>query len=132
MIIIDTQILIWWATKGSKLSINAKKTIQASIRKEEKILISTISVWEVFLLVKTRKLILNTHPDIWIRKIEKLPYFHFIPIDNIIAAKSVMLPGFSHKDPADRIIVATALEYEATLVTSDRKLLNYKRVKSLW
>ena len=55
-----------------------------------------------------------------------------VAIDNKIAAKSVMLLEPIHSDPADRIIVATAREYDAILVTSDRRLLNYPHVQSAW
>jgi len=55
-----------------------------------------------------------------------------VPIDNKIAVLSVNLPDFSHKDPADRIIIATALNLGVKLVTSDSKILNYKHVQAIW
>ena len=53
-------------------------------------------------------------------------------MDNQIAKTSVNLPDFMHKDPADRIIIATALNLGAELVTSNKKILNYTYVKSVW
>ena len=68
----------------------------------------------------------------WIAKSESLPFLHFIPVTNQIAVKSVHLPGKLHSDPADRIIVATAIIQETTLITADEKILNYPHVETLW
>jgi PIN domain nuclease of toxin-antitoxin system len=57
--------------------------------------------------------------------------FHFIPVDNTIARIAVELPEPLHSDPADRIIIATALSLGATLVTRDRKIIEYPHVKTL-
>ncbi len=132
MILIDTHVLVWLLNSPSKLSSKAQTGIQNTIKKDGKISISSMSIWEIFLLFKKGKLESDMDADSWLTKVEKLPFLEFIPVNNAIAAKSVMLPEFAHKDPADRIIIATAREYGATLITSDGKLLNYKHVKSLW
>ena len=53
-------------------------------------------------------------------------------LENDIAVKSVQLPPPLHEDPADRVIVATALAMGASLVTKDKKLLNYSHVPTIW
>ena len=53
-------------------------------------------------------------------------------VDNEIAVKSVELPGEFHKDPADRLIVATARKMAAPLVTADDKIRAYPHVRTLW
>src|SRR3990167_5289711 len=108
MIILDTNALIWWSTAPEKLSKKARKTIDESIKKEY-IFISSISIWEVYLLVKKDKVELLLDIDSWLEKLEYLPFVKFIPVDNRIATHSVNLPDFEYKDPADRIIIATAL-----------------------
>lgn len=131
MIIIDTHVLVWLVSTPNKLS---KKALEA-IGKEHAdgtILISTISVWEIYMLVKKGRLKLSIDIDSWIDKVENLPLFQFVPVDNRISAKSVNLPGEFHKDPADRIIVATARSMGLVLVTSDARILNYKHVQSIW
>lgn len=70
--------------------------------------------------------------DTWVEKIEQIPFLHFIPVDSAIAAKSVKLPPPLHKDPADRMIIATALEENAVLVTSDKRIIRYTHVQTLW
>jgi len=63
---------------------------------------------------------------------ESLPFIQFLPVTNSIAFKSVNLPLPLHPDPADRIIIATAISVGAPLVTSDKKLLSYSPVKTIW
>ena len=69
--------------------------------------------------------------DSWLQKLESLEFVKFIPVDNKIAAQSVRL-DFDNPDPADRIIVATALTFGARVITSDKKILNYPHVQSVW
>ena len=64
----------------------------------------------------------------WIAK----SFLHFVPIDNAIAGRSVRLAEPFHNDPADRIIVATAIIMGVPVVTSDTKIGKYPQVKSIW
>lgn len=131
MIVLDTHVLIWLISSPQKLSRNVQKSINEEIKKNE-ILVSSISIWEVFMLVKKERLKLTMHPDIWLEKVESLPFIQFIPVDNQIASKSVNLPEPFHNDPADRIIIATALMHGDQLITSDTRIRKYPHVQSLW
>jgi len=132
MITFDTHTFIWWVSNPEKLSDKAIKTIDKELKREGEILVSSISVWEIYMLVKKGRLKLIMDVDVWLEKIEKLGPLQFVPVDNKIAAKSVMLPEPLHKDPADRIIIATSLIYGASLITSDKKILDYSHTKSIW
>lgn len=131
MIILDTHVLVWLVADPKKLSEKASKRIDREAKKSE-LLVSSISVWEIYMLVKGGRLKLSMDVDTWFEKIEQMTFLQFAPIDNSIAAKSVMLPEPLHSDPADRMIVATAREYGAVLITSDKRLLNYSQVQTLW
>ncbi len=131
MIILDTHALIWWVNDDPALSNNARKLINNS-RKTERIIISSMTTWEIAMLVKLDRLVLSMPLKEWIGKIERLPFIRFIPVDNVIADDAVNLPGEFHKDPADRIIVATARSLNATLITSDKKILDYAHVRTKW
>lgn len=132
MIVLDTHVLIWWIDNPPKLSERARIIIDQEKHKEESILVSSMSTLEIYRLVKNRKIELVGDVDSWMEKIESLPAVRFVPVDNKIAAISVNLVDFQHKDPADRIIIATALNLGAKLVTSDKKILNYPHVQSVW
>lgn len=131
MIVLDTNALIRWIGGSTKLSRKARSVIEKA-QSEKDLFISSISVWEIYTLLRKGKLELGVLPHDWLARIEELSFVHFIPVDNKIAAYSVHLPDFSHKDPADRIIVATALTLGAKLITSDRRLLTYPHVQSVW
>ena len=118
-------------SKSEFLYIKAKQEIDKAKNKRE-ILVSSISVWEICLLVTKKRLKLTMDVETWIEKVEELSVVKFVPIDNKIAIKSTQLLDPFHKDPADRIIVASALENGATLITSDKKILEYPFVKTLW
>jgi PIN domain nuclease of toxin-antitoxin system len=131
MILLDTQTLIWWSSSRESISRKAFKKINVEVKKG-KVLVSSISIWEVYLLLKKKRLKFKVDISTWLEKVEQTPYFEFIPVDNKIAAKSVMLPGKLHQDPADRIIIATALTCGAKLITSDKRILKYPFIQSVW
>jgi len=100
--------------------------------KDESVHISCISSWEVAMLADRERLQLTMPVEDWVEKSEALSFFNFVPVTNSIALKSVRLPAPFHSDPADRIIVATAIAMGATLVTKDKKILGYPHVKTAW
>jgi PIN domain nuclease of toxin-antitoxin system len=128
MIVLDTHIWIEYINDPSFLPKPALDAIRGG---REPVGISSISVWEVFMLERRGRLEMRIPAGLWVEKCERLALFHFVPVDNTIARLSVELPEPMDADPADRIIVATALSLGATLVTKDRKLLEYPHVKTL-
>jgi PIN domain nuclease of toxin-antitoxin system len=84
------------------------------------------------MLVDRGRLELTMPATAWIAQAKSLPFVEFVPVDSEIASSAVSLAGFPHRDPADRMIVATALRLGATLVTADRRLRDYAPVKTLW
>jgi PIN domain nuclease of toxin-antitoxin system len=131
MIILDTHAWIWFISNPENLSKRAEKAVNVAL-KDKSILISSISAWELALLVKKKRLKLTLEVTDWIAKSESLPFIQFVPVTNSIAVKSVNLPLPLHPDPADRIIIATALSVGAPLVTKDKKLLAYSPIKTIW
>lgn len=131
MIVLDTHTLLWWVNDPATLSKPAKKAIDAAVRSTS-VYVSSISSWEIALLVERGRLRLALDVRDWICRCELLPFLTFVPVSNSIAVESVRLPDFPHADPADRIIAATALSLGAMLVTKDDKLRNYPHVKTIW
>lgn len=131
MILLDTHALIWWVTNDSKLSIAARAAIDTEFTNGV-IAISSISAWEIAMLVQSGRLYLSMSVDDWLAEIKKIESIQFISVDDDISIKSVMLPGEFHKDPADRMIVATARKFNVPLITADAKILAYHHVKTIW
>jgi PIN domain nuclease of toxin-antitoxin system len=131
LIVLDTHAWIWWVARPEELSPAARASIGLEVE-ESGIHVSAISCWEIALLVRKGRLALTLDVADWIAKTEALPFVHFVPIDNRIALRSVSLPGDFHDDPADRLIVATALILGATLITKDARIQAYPHVETQW
>jgi PIN domain nuclease of toxin-antitoxin system len=132
MIVIDTHILLWWASGSGALSTAARKAIENTLRKGGEVLISSISAWEIAMLVERGRLVLSMDVASWLDEVSQIDGVRFLPVDNEIGVKSTALPGEFHKDPADRMIVATARKLALPLVTADEKILQYEHVKTIW
>lgn len=131
MIVLDTHALIWWISDPDKLSAKAGSAILKA-KTQKSIYVSSISVWEIAMLVKKGRLKLKYEVDEWLRKIESLPFIKFWPVANKIAFDSVFLSGNPPADPADRIIISTAINLGYPLISADRKIRRYPEVKTIW
>lgn len=131
MIVLDTHVWVWLVSHPERLSPRARKQVNRAIE-ENAVYISCISAWEVALLAATGRLQFTLQVAEWIARCETLPFLNFVPVDNRIVLQSVYLPAPLHPDPADRMIVATALTLGAALITKDEKLLSYPHVQTIW
>ena len=132
MIVLDTHALIRWVSADHQLSSRAKKTIEGELSSNGQVLISSITSWEIAMLVEKGRLSLTMDVGDWLNTVSMIEGVRFIPIDNAVAVQSVRLPGEFHSDPADRMITALARHYSAHLVTADKKIRSYKHVKTIW
>jgi len=132
MILLDTHVLLWWATQQhERLSVVARDTIDTE-QKSGQIAISSISAWEIAMLIQRKRMALAMDLREWLAIVGQVANVKFIPVDNGIAIESENLPGEFHRDPADRMIVATARKLGAILVTMDEKMRGYAHVRTLW
>ncbi|MGA2577411.1 MAG: type II toxin-antitoxin system VapC family toxin [Bryobacteraceae bacterium] len=92
-----------------------------------KLLLSVISVWELALLESKRRLHLHMDCLEWVRRALETPGLSLVPLIPEISVESTRLPGNLRADPADRILVATARNLGARLMTRDQALLDYGR-----
>ena len=132
MIVLDTHVLVWWVDGGNELSLHAKEAIQQEVSSAGEILISSITAWEVAMLVDKGRLSLTMNINDWFAVVGEIEGVRFVPLDNELAIQSVILPGEFHKDPADRMITALARRHSAPLVTADTKIRNYRHVRTIW
>ena len=127
-LILDTHALLWHASNSDKLSLTANQTIQdASV-----IYVSAISAWEIGMLVQKGRLALSYDVGEWISLTSQIPKLKWIDVTPDIAVRSTMLPEHFHGDPADRIIVASAISFNSILVSADQKIQTYKHVRTIW
>ena len=123
-IVLDTHVWIWLLSGEKHLSTEFKKSIQ-SIDDEERILISAISLWEIGMLVEKNRMKINMDVLDFVEQALQMSGTKLIPISPRIAIESSRLPGQVHLDPADRILIATAKEESAVLVSHDKNILSY-------
>jgi len=132
VIVLDTHALIWWVNEDNQLSPSARRAIQGELESEGQILISSITAWEIALLVSKGRLSLVMDVDDWLATVAAIDSVRFISVDNDLAVQSVRLPGEFHPDPADRLITALARHYSVPVVTADAKIRAYQHVKTIW
>jgi PIN domain nuclease of toxin-antitoxin system len=132
VIVLDTHTLLWWASGNTEqLSVAALQAIDGEIAGGQ-LMVSSISAWELAMLVASGRVALSIDVGQWLSVVSQVEAVSFVPVDNEIAVKSIELPGQFHKDPADRIIVATARKLGAPIVTLDDKIRGYPHVRTIW
>ena len=129
--LLDTHTWIWWNMSPQKLSRKVK-SIVADDSQYQELLLSAISPWEFCKLIEKERLAVSCNPEEWILSALDMPKLRLIPLSPIIAYRSTVLPKPFHDDPADQIIVATARQEQATILTKDHRILAYQAVASLW
>ncbi|MBI3465771.1 MAG: type II toxin-antitoxin system VapC family toxin [Planctomycetes bacterium] len=128
MIVLDTHAWIWWVGNPKKLSQAARR----SIADAREIAVAASSCWEIAMLVEKDRLELDRDVLVWIRQALALPKVIFAPLSPEIAVAAARLGDEFPGDPADRMIVATALDRKSTLVTKDRRLRSFQAVTTVW
>ena len=126
----DTHAWIWHLTDPGELSEQGRTLIERE-RRARGLKVSSISVWELCVLVKKGRLELRLSRASFLRRAERLSYIEYVPVDNAIARASVELPDI-HGDPADRLILATARELGCGVLSKDPRFAEYGVVPVLW
>jgi PIN domain nuclease of toxin-antitoxin system len=130
MILLDTHVWWWALNEPKKLSNKAYSIIKESPPDQRAI--ATISMWEFAMLVSTGKVEIRIPSDQWLDQAVNKTGIEVYDLNPKIATESCNLPGEFHKDPADRIITATARINDIILITKDKKILDYPYVKTAW
>ena len=130
MILLDTHAWIWTQSAKSLLSDKAKRVIKKT--QTDQRAIASISIWEFAMMVSKGRIHLKIDPKRWLDHSINNSGLQVIELSPEIAMESCNLPGDFHKDPADRIIVATARTHNMTLLTKDSKIIQYPHVEAIW
>ncbi|MGH6779661.1 MAG: type II toxin-antitoxin system VapC family toxin [Bradyrhizobium sp.] len=123
-LLLDTHAAIW-IVEELPLASAALNAIDAAHQAGNPLLVSAITAWEIGMLVSRNRLGLAVRPERWFQRLLAVPGVRLADLSPDILIASSFLPGDPPRDPADRIILATAREFGATLVTRDRLLLKY-------
>jgi PIN domain nuclease of toxin-antitoxin system len=129
-LLLDTHIWLRYLGVSGNLRPSSIPVIEDAAATDT-LYISAITIWEIALLVRLEKLRLQPNVSMWIREALDKPGIHLLPLSPEIAIDSVNLPEPMHKDPADRILVASARIENLTLVTRDKKILAFAEATKL-
>ena len=134
MIFLDTHVLIWTASDPKRLSKKAREAIRREREKEARektgVAIAAITLWELGWLAENGRIQVTGSVESFVRETASRVIVE--PITPEIAAFAVQLPSSFPKDPADRLIAATAMVEGAPLVTADERIRQARVVRTIW
>ena len=126
MLILDTHALYWWVNRTpDKLGQRQTDAIETA----DSLAVSAMTCWEMAWLVQHCRIILQLSVSDWLDQVEANGVV-IIPVSRAIAERAVSLPEH-HKDPVDRIIIATTVEHQAQLISLDGRFPDYQELIGL-
>jgi len=117
--------------RPQKLSVKVRSLLSTP-EQYGSLLLSAISPWEFSKLLEKKRIGISCNPEEWISEALDMPKLRLVPLTPTIAYRSTSLPQAFNGDPADQIIVATAREENATILTKDKIIQKYEHVRTLW
>jgi PIN domain nuclease of toxin-antitoxin system len=130
LILLDTHAVLWLMSDPDKLSGKARAAIEVSRRNEEGIAVCDITLLELTTLASKRRIHLGISLESLLLEVESR--FVIFPMTGRACARAMSLPTTYPKDPADRIIGATALVEGLSLITADREIRRSKLIPTIW
>jgi PIN domain nuclease of toxin-antitoxin system len=128
LIVLDTHAWLWWVSDPEKLSRAASRRIAAA----DAIGVAAVSCFEVAAAVAKGRIGLDRDTLEWIEQALALPKVELLSLTPAVAVKATQLGRSFPGDPADRLIVASALLASASLITKDEKIRAYPAVDAVW
>ncbi len=126
-LLLDTHVLVWSQEAVASLGPKTKRLLTDA---QHELLVSAVSTLEIARLVHLGRLTFKVPLEVWFSQALAALQARSLAIDDAIAREAYALPGRFHKDPADRLLVATARLERATLVTADDSILGYRHVRT--
>jgi PIN domain nuclease of toxin-antitoxin system len=124
-ILLDTHIALWLDSGSTQLHEATRLLIDDCWRDGGTILLSAVTAWEIALLVDTGRVELDIPVDAWIERFLARPGVKSAPLEQRAAARAYQLHHLEHRGPADRLLVATAIELACPLVTYDDRIRRF-------
>ncbi|MEZ0368723.1 MAG: type II toxin-antitoxin system VapC family toxin [Candidatus Sericytochromatia bacterium] len=125
--LLDSHTVVWFLEGDPRLSDKAREIIEAA---ESELCVSAVSFWELGIKSSLGKLRLRSHPSEMMQKMVELE-IRILQIEPAHVSGIVVLP-FHHKDPFDRLLIATALAEEFSLISADHHFRLYQELKVVW
>jgi PIN domain nuclease of toxin-antitoxin system len=130
VILVDTHVVVWLALDQSRISKRARVAIDEARKTGEGLAICNITLLELTSLFRKKRIHIEISIESFLTEVETR--FVVLPIGGQACARTLKLPATFPKDPADRIIVATALVEGLSLLTADREIQRSHVVRTIW
>lgn len=124
-VLLDTHVVHWWSAEPKRVSAPARKALDSA----DELAVSAISWFELAWLARNERIVVNVPIRTWLQGLAA--QVRTIGITPAIADTAVALPSSFPGDPADRMIYATAIEHDLSLVTKDRAIRDHDHPRSL-
>jgi len=124
-LLLDTHIALWLDSGDDRLRASTRALIDGCWQNGGAILLSAITVWEIALLVDTGRIDLDVPVATWIERFLDRPGIEAVPLGHQAASRSYQLHHLEQRDPADRLLIATAIELACPLVTYDERIVRF-------
>jgi PIN domain nuclease of toxin-antitoxin system len=126
-LLLDTLIALWLDSGSERLRETTRGLIDNCWRNGGTIYFSAVSVWEIALLVDSGRITLNGPLDAWVQNFLSRPGIEAVPLGHRAAARSYQLHHLEHRDPADRLLIASAIELGCPLVSYDDRIVRFSK-----
>ncbi len=124
-LLLDTHIILWLETGDSRLRATTRALLDDCWRAGGTIFLSAVSAWEIAVLQDLGRFRLDLPADLWIDRFLRRPGVDSVPLTPRAAARSYQLQNLEHRDPGDRLLIATAIDLACPLVTYDAPIINF-------
>ena len=126
-LLLDTHIVLWLDSGDDQLHPSTRALLDGCWQNGGTILLSAVTAWEVALLVDTGRIELDVPIEAWIKRFLERPGIEPAPLSQRAACRAYQLHHLEHRDPADRLLIATAIELACPLVTYDERIARFGR-----
>jgi PIN domain nuclease of toxin-antitoxin system len=124
-LLLDTHIVLWLDSGDDRLRTSTRSLIDGCWGNGGTIFLSAVTAWEIALLVDAARIDLDIPVEAWVRRFLERPGIEAVPLGHRAASRSYQLHHLEHRDPADRLLIATAIELGCPLVTYDERIARF-------
>jgi len=126
-LLLDTHIALWLDSGDKRLRSSTRALVDGCWRNGGTIFLSAVTAWEIALLVDTGRIELDVPIEAWIERFLERPGIEAVPLGHGPACRAYQLHQLEHRDPADRLLIATAIELAYPLVTYDERIARFSK-----